>query len=1667
MAAKPHAAPQDNTGSSFLAQFPPPISLASPVLASVIPLPDQPLIAYSVFTGASATNTSDQLNLIEIARRRILKRNANHTILDSLLPSVYISKDLAALYVFAFCSTVWTSESHVALLALQFDGLVLTDSSTFTPATIYPCSITCSTQLTPCPNCLNLLRKPTNAPSSAHLLPRQPLRRPFHQFLQAVRGRLIDEIAEAAKGSSNCRPAVRLKDGFLLGPTSTSSEWGSGWEHHARSRPLIYCHLEVHLSHHSSQSSPARLIIHPVLRPTCYLPLYSNLPLPQRTPIILLPHGTPAYYMNTYGGPTSALTSQFDEALLGLGVGDWKGVSVHGSLESGFSTTSANGNTPTYVIAWLSVQNKQGEDKGMPVIWPVRLCLSYHASSPSIHARTSLQYIPELPAQLQASPPPPPPAVPPSLSGSKLGSSTSTEAGTRGATPLHQPIPQPADREHLLPSASRRLPTLTSSPTTISLRAFRTLSLSTKPYTRDVHKVAAEISGYVDAVAKERERERERIRREREGASSRGRACSTSGPGSVPMPPPPISRPSAPNRMNAEQVASPLSLPITNTTMVDQDIRSPFMPQDSTDSLFSPPETGATLPSNDDAMQISLDTKIEPQQSDLSAVPASLGPPDENDQNAVSTFDPFGGFEASWTQPSNEFVDINMDYDMGFNMNIDSFGGTRSRGDGVGGFDLDDGFDVFTDDDFNFFDAPVAQARSATTSTPSVTVVNPLNMGAGLMPTPGSAPLGLSPLPGVDSGPGPPTVTLTQPSPWTGPALGEGFTPRAIDFRYSDVPPAPDLLPPSPTKTQSSHSGPTTPTVHLSDYYEPSGGRKSDQLSLGPSIFDPIPFNISHRLADGKYAVGKFALPSPPDEEDRTEPVPLFSLFPLQSGWKSKYSAATDPRVGVVRKLIGVKRKSFDQGAREVKLSPSWVREHEEWESAPSPALDETKSEADSEDEERWPDEDDAATILRPSTPPPSYLPMGPSLLQTHFHHSHLLPLSAPLRHPGAVVSNSPGGTAPVSVPTPVSPAAVLGLTSEKLKSLEAAAQILVKEVVENSIWADAWQVNATTASLEVPAPTEVWQADVKRVNRLLGSVGMAQSPVSLQMLSGLDSAQRESGEDASITSLHLLESPMFTVGKSDTLIQVLPTALRFWEKLGLGPRGGKKDVTAFVFFEGSDEEKQMEIAEWLNKVSSAYSAKNFGAHSAGMCTSCTRPGLVPIRFDSFRKTLASFVAGLAQPSLSFVFYIVTPPSIIALTSPILRHLFSAVKRVTKAHGDMQILFHFVPDALITGGPTDPRAGHVGLEPFVESLAPQRGYFRAPAFALARPLVSTGVAQYPFPDHGARVTFVLEPHLNSLDVVDRHTLLHVGYQTTPCGRWVLAACVDARGEAYELGAWLLPGESVETFVVNQVWGFVRDFAARANVEWKIVVAKLGSLRSSELDAWITHFDSTACSMETPPMHITLLSVEHENPWIFLAQATNNGTNGKCALSPIPSSTRSPPRTGSGTVLADTSYSTYALFSCAGIACIPSLSSFSSSGPFNPGHTDLSFIPDSEDEEPQLQSHPSVRALGSNTLIYVPSGTDHTSISVVRIHRLHTTCSLRSSLLTRSPVEALPSRMQGIDATEDKTLQDITQNFHDLFVLSRMRWRMRQHSTLPFHLAALEIMRMALCKESTD
>ncbi|TFY64313.1 hypothetical protein EVG20_g5983 [Dentipellis fragilis] len=871
-------------------------------------------------------------------------------------------------------------------------------------------------------------------------------------------------------------------------------------------------------------------------------------------------------------------------------------------------------------------------------------------------------------------------------------------------------------------------------------------------------------------------------------------------------------------------------------------------------------------------------------------------------------------------------------------------------------------------------------------------------------------------------------------------------------FTGSVAPPSPGLFPPSPIRTPELHVESLAPSAAMPVPAVPKPTvQKTTTIAsvdcvakldapLGSSVFDPLPFSSVHRIADGKYTAGKFALPSPPDEEDRTRPIPLFSNNANdKDNWRMRYDAVTDPRVGVVRKLIGVKRKSFDQGARDARTTPSpeWARGVKEWTADVIHDTDEeqeedSRSDAESEDDDPWIEEEEPTPPpgTRPSTPAPSYLPLGPTLLHTHFQHAQLLPLSTALRSPEAALSppNMTTAPAPVSVPTPVSPAAILGATTEKSKSLEAAAHILAKEVVESCVWGDAWRANAPDYVSECRMSTDVWQADVKQVARTIEGVPSLQGPFELGEVFGqdVDGVRKEA-------VLETLESPMISVGKSDSIVQVLPTAIRFWEKLGLVPRAGKKDVIAFVLFEDLDEARQILVERWLKFVSSVYTANNLGSHTPGRSSSCTRDGLVPLKFDSFRKTLAPFVNSLPAVKAHYVFYIATPAALISLTSTSLRQVFSAVKRAQKTYAAAQILFQFLPAHLVYSAQYPPINGcgqllymscvydrilrpvdRVMSRRFFEHGERIRAFFQEPAFTIARPAHT-------------KVHMVKEAPARTLDVVDRYMLLHVGYRISTCGRWIFAACIDQRGEAHDLGVWLSSSESPEAHLVQQLWTFAVNFAKKASVEWRIAFAKLGSMGPTELDAWINHLSSVVPDCpELPAVHVSLLSADPDASWTFIAPPTT----AKRPTSPN-RSTKNP----AGSFFVDVSSSTHCLFYPPHMTLIQGNDDLG---------TALSHIPDAADATASTSSSLPLRPLRSTTLIRVPSSTDYTSISMLHIHLLHTFKSRHSSLTT----------------PDEQTHQDITRNYYELTVLAQLR-HLKANPVLPFHLGALDIMDMAL------
>ena len=820
------------------------------------------------------------------------------------------------------------------------------------------------------------------------------------------------------------------------------------------------------------------------------------------SPIKLLPFDTPAYYLGPYTGPTNALTTQFEDSLRGLGVGGWKDL-FHKPLGKQQSDGLS------YVIAWVAVQNKRGEEKGISVVWPLSLCLAFLPESPQ--ARLGILPLPELPTSL------------------RLHSSIPPPSSTTANVPLISP-------QDIKPTSST-IPAIppVGLPPRAAVHSARSLQSLPSRIENTVDSVSREVSGFVDYVAKERERERERIKRERDNHAN----------------PVSLSQPPADHMDGLEQEQTSSSPPVVDATAGDSQVNKP--PSAEADDLFD-----------------GLDTDLEDK-------PQGTPVTHERSPEVTSPYEMYPSFNSSWAQTADQFPTLEIDYEMGFGIGINTMDRDTGVGDETGvTTDLDNIYGVFTDDDFNFFDRPGLDENPLDQAQSVSLFHDPL------APQRGTIPLFVAPT-----------------SPTNGAAMQHGHMvgnehPASPSPPWASTPRVDpltlvDSMESVSSPSISSHSIPSTPQT-IPDL-RPSA-------THGSSIFDPIWFAPMHRTSDRKYASGKFSLLD-------QGLVRAASTPRHDPGWKFRYNNATDPRISVVRRLAGPSFKENGNGVIEEsvpeddRISLFSEGEGDDW------------SDAESTDDRStgYVEATDISVLLdRPCTPPPQFTPLGPLLLDCQFHHSHLLPLSRPLHSPSsALTATSPQGIVPtISVPTPVSPPAMLG---EKLRSWEAAAGLLVREVVENPLWAESWQVNNRHAFHTTSHTSNTCQGDVSQLVSVLDTLGDTRTSLEIGTLFDLGtksvcyvsshshshfvavgSLQLHQGDASS--SLQSMEPPLFSVGKGKSIINVSPSAIRFWEKTGLHPAGGQKNVNAFVLYEGEGTEVFEHVSRWFKRVSIAYTVR-------------------------------------------------------------------------------------------------------------------------------------------------------------------------------------------------------------------------------------------------------------------------------------------------------------------------------------------------------------------------------------------------------------------------------------------------------------------------------------------
>jgi len=278
------------------------------------------------------------------------------------------------------------------------------------------------------------------------------------------------------------------------------------------------------------------------------------------------------------------------------------------------------------------------------------------------------------------------------------------------------------------------------------------------------------------------------------------------------------------------------------------------------------------------------------------------------------------------------------------------------------------------------------------------------------------------------------------------------------------------------------------------------------------------------------------------------------------------------------------------------------------------------------------------------------------------------------------------------------------------------------------------------------------------------------------------------------------------------------------------------------------------------------WQSRNFGSHEPGRFTDGSSPGsAVEVQFDSIRRFLRkSLIHGRRPPLLMrlkaaftskieasehLVFYIVTPLSMMTLRSSNFRQMLSAAKRALKGSPTSSTLFQFVPESMVSDPVNEDQGtmsafvtsvydrllksvGRGMSRPLFDSEGSVRALVQSPAFILSRP-------------QHYRPIFLRQAPARSLDVLDRHLLLHVGYSVSTCGKWIMASCIDQRGGGHDLGLWLnQPDDGVpEEFIVNKVWEFAMSFAKRADVEWRVAFSKAGFIDEREMEGQLGPFHS--------------------------------------------------------------------------------------------------------------------------------------------------------------------------------------------------------------------------------
>ncbi|KAG7286093.1 hypothetical protein NEMBOFW57_008396 [Staphylotrichum longicolle] len=337
--------------------------------------------------------------------------------------------------------------------------------------------------------------------------------------------------------------------------------------------------------------------------------------------------------------------------------------------------------------------------------------------------------------------------------------------------------------------------------------------------------------------------------------------------------------------------------------------------------------------------------------------------------------------------------------------------------------------------------------------------------------------------------------------------------------------------------------------------------------------------------------------------------------------------------------------------------------------------------------------------------------------------------------------------------------------------------------------------------------------------------------------------------------SVFPIPSPHIELRRYETQLSVLPSAVSFWDTLGLGPVQGSKGVVAVCIFPQAEGMRDNASA-FLDRVQSTYESLRLGAFGRlptigsivdGLVLlptdqDITSPGLnLPRGRSAFTDQMANLavsLAGLSMSEKNFVVYFAynpEDPSSIVDSCSAFQELFEHYKRCMmdrKKHISNELVLQLVPldavaseTSLVVLSPTE--CTRLCLETY-DRCTLFGGPMPSPAIMLERAL-----------PRGIDFKLTANPSPNLLR---ENSCIHVAYARSVDERWVTAAWTDNRGSTQTIASYCLgrrgkPQSRVIGEVLHEIWETTHGLISMCKVHWRAVITKCGPMEQHEMECW--------------------------------------------------------------------------------------------------------------------------------------------------------------------------------------------------------------------------------------